>query len=125
MIKILGKLIFQSKLHLFTRDSPVSGSGEWYDNLKQASLFVINNNVSSLANLDYVYSSALFESNTDPNKLHLSGESIFYIISNSSAMSVIYDSSALFESNTDSNKLHLSGESTFYIFSTTSAFQEV
>jgi len=125
MIKILGKLIFQNKLHLFTRDSPVSGLGEWYDNLKQASFFVTNTYVSSLANLNYVYSSALFESNTDPNKIHLSGESTFYIISNSSAMSVIYDSSALFESNTDTNKIHLSGESTFYIFSTTSAFQEV
>jgi len=125
MIKILGKLIIQNKLHLFTRDSPVSGLGEWYDNLKQASFFVTNTYVSSLANLNYVYSSALFESNTDQNKIHLSGESTFYIISNSSAMSVIYDSSALFESNTDTNKIHLSGESTFYIFSTTSAFQEV
>jgi hypothetical protein len=125
MIKILGKLIFRNKLNLFTRDSTVSESGELFNNLKKASFFVINNNVSSLANLDYVYSSALFESNTDSNKLHLSGESTFYIISNSSVMSVIYNSSALFESNTDQNALHLSGESIYYIFSTTSAFQKV
>jgi hypothetical protein len=104
ILEILGKCTFQNKLYLFVKNSPVSGLGEWYNILTQSSFFNINTNVSSLLNLDSLFT------------LYSSADSTYYVISNSSA---------LFELNPDFGELYLSGESTFYIFSTTSAFQEV